>query len=71
MRIELEEQKKKAEDTAVMLKSAGAQMGGLTFTLKWNAPVDLDLALVCEHGTNVYFSSKTCSKCGTKLDVDL
>jgi hypothetical protein len=60
LEIELEEQKKKAEDTAKMLKGAGAQMGGLTFTLKWNAKVDLDLALVCEHGTNVYFSKKVC-----------
>ena len=68
--IDLAEQKKKAEDTAKMLKSAGAKMGGLTFTLKWRAPVDLDLGLTCAHRF-VNFSNKNCSSCGTSLDIDM
>ena len=38
-------------------------MGNLTFTLKWNATVDLDLHLYCEHGTMIYFSHTKCATC--------
>ena len=46
-------------------------MKTLTFTLKWNATVDLDLRLNCHHDSHIYYSNKSCSYCDTKLDVDM
>ena len=54
-----------------VIEKAGGRMGDLTFTLKWNAPVDLDLHLYCEHGTQIFYGHHECNTCKTKLDIDM
>ena len=46
---------KNASELEKVIQYEGGQMKGLTFTLKWNARVDLDLYLVSHSGDVIYF----------------
>jgi len=50
------------------LDQSGAQTGELSFTLVWDGPDDLDLAVTCPMGQTISYSRK--SACGGQLDVD-
>ncbi len=50
------------------LRRAGATRGDLNFSLIWNGPYDLDLAVTCPTGAQIWFRRK--KACNGRLDVD-
>ncbi|ARC88616.1 hypothetical protein [Rhodovulum sp. MB263] len=50
------------------LEDAGARRGDLNFSLFWNGPSDIDLAVTCPTGGKIWYRAK--NVCNGRLDVD-
>lgn len=60
-----------AREMRQQLNQAGAHAGKFKIGLQWFNRNDLDLHVVCPHGTEIFFRNKKARCCGGWLDLDM